>query len=128
MRWLVAHQGWYFFPLLMLEGLSLHWEGIRRVTSRGKVERRWVESAFLLVRLGGLVALVFWFLPPGKAVAVLGRPAGPVRSLHGVLVRPEPHRDAAGLTQAEARLPAPPGADEPQHHRRATGARSSWAD
>ena len=44
MRWLVAHQGWYFFPLLLLEGLSLHTDGIRRVTSRGKIERRWVES------------------------------------------------------------------------------------
>jgi fatty acid desaturase len=72
MRWVVAHQGWYFFPLLMLEGLSLHWEGIRRVTSRGRVERRWVEGAFLLVRLGGLVGLVFWLLPPEKAAAVLG--------------------------------------------------------
>lgn len=71
MRWLVAHQGWYFFPLLLLEGLSLHWDGIRRILGRGKVERRWVESGFLLVRLGGMVGLVFWFLPPGKAVAVL---------------------------------------------------------
>lgn len=71
MRWLVARQGWYFFPLLLLEGLSLHWDGIRRILGRGKVERRWVESGFLLVRLGGLVGLVFWFLPPGKAVAVL---------------------------------------------------------
>ena len=71
MRWLVAHQGWYFFPLLLLEGLSLHWDGIRRILGRGKVERRWVECGFLLVRLGGMVGLVFWFLPPGKAVAVL---------------------------------------------------------
>ena len=27
MRWLVAHQGWYFFPILLLEGLSLHHDG-----------------------------------------------------------------------------------------------------
>ena len=47
MRWLVAHQGWYFFPLLLLEGLSLHADGIRRVASRQKVERRWVELTFL---------------------------------------------------------------------------------
>ena len=71
MRWLVAHQGWYFFPLLLLEGLSLHIDGIRRVTSRQKVERRWVELTFLTVRLGGLAALVFWVLPPEKAIAVL---------------------------------------------------------
>ena len=71
MRWLVAHQGWYFFPILLLEGLSLHTDGIKRVVSRGKVERRWVELAFLTVRLGGLVALTFWVLPPEKAIAVL---------------------------------------------------------
>ena len=51
MRWLLAHQGWYFFPLLLLEGLSLHVEAVKRVTSRGPVERRWVEAGFLAVRL-----------------------------------------------------------------------------
>jgi fatty acid desaturase len=71
MRWLVAHQGWYFFPLLLLEGLSLHVSGIRRVLGRTRIDRRWVELAFLTVRLGGLVALTFWVLSPEKAVAVL---------------------------------------------------------
>ncbi|WP_404388793.1 fatty acid desaturase family protein [Humibacillus xanthopallidus] len=33
-RWAVRHQGWYFFPLTLFEGVSLHWDGIRRVTSR----------------------------------------------------------------------------------------------
>jgi len=37
MRWLVDHQGWYFFPILLLEGLSMHWEAIRRVISRGQL-------------------------------------------------------------------------------------------
>ncbi|HET9649115.1 MAG TPA: acyl-CoA desaturase, partial [Microlunatus sp.] len=71
LRWLVAHQGWYFFPILLLEGLSLHVDGIKRVLGAGPVNRRWVELAFLTVRLGGLVALMFWVLPPEKAVAVL---------------------------------------------------------
>jgi fatty acid desaturase len=71
LRWLVAHQGWYFFPLLVLEGVSLHTDGLKRVLSRDKVERRWVEIAFLTVRLGGLTALVLAVLPPGKAVAFL---------------------------------------------------------
>ncbi|GAA3624354.1 fatty acid desaturase family protein [Microlunatus ginsengisoli] len=71
MRWLVAHQGWYFFPILLLEGLSLHFAGIKRVVTPGKVDRRWVELAFLTVRLGGLVTLMLWVLPPGKAGAVL---------------------------------------------------------
>ncbi|HEX3199774.1 MAG TPA: acyl-CoA desaturase, partial [Propionibacteriaceae bacterium] len=71
MTWLVSHQGWYFFPILLLEGLSMHSEGFRRGLSRGPVERRWVELSMLTVRLGGLVALVFLVLPPGKAVAFL---------------------------------------------------------
>ena len=71
LQWLVAHQGWYFFPLLLLEGLSLHTDGLKRVLSRGKVERRWVEIAFLTVRLGGLAALVLAVLSPGKAAAFL---------------------------------------------------------
>ncbi len=71
MRWLVAHQGWYFFPILLLEGLSLHVDGIKRVSRPGRVDRRWVELAFLTVRLGGLVALLLWVLPPEKAIAVL---------------------------------------------------------
>ena len=71
MRWLVAHQGWYFFPILLLEGVSLHTDGVRRVTRRAKLERRWVEMLFLAVRLGGLVGLMFWVLSPEKAIAVL---------------------------------------------------------
>ena len=70
-RWLVAHQGWYFFPLTLLEGLSLHWSGIRRVASRDKVERRWVEVAFLSVRLTAYPVLLFSVLSPGKALACL---------------------------------------------------------
>ena len=95
MRWLLAHQGWYFFPLLLLEGLSLHVEAVKRVTGRGPVERRWVEAGFLAVRLGGLLALVLLVLPLRKAAAFIGRRAGGVRALHGRHLRPEPHRDAA---------------------------------
>jgi fatty acid desaturase len=71
MAWLVAHQGWYFFPLLLLEGLSLHVSGIRRAFSKDPVERRWLEIAFLVIRLGGLVALVLIVLSPVKAAAFL---------------------------------------------------------
>jgi fatty acid desaturase len=66
MRWLVAHQGCYFFPILLLLGVSLHTDGIRRVISRDKIQRRWVELSLLALRLGGLVALVFLVLPRGR--------------------------------------------------------------
>jgi fatty acid desaturase len=71
-RWLAAHQGWWFFPVLLLEGVQLHASGIRRVLSREKVERRWVEATFLTLRIGGYLAIVLAVLPPGKAAAFLG--------------------------------------------------------
>ena len=70
-RWLVAHQGWWFFPILLLEGINLHVSGLRRVFGREKVERRWVESTLLILRIGGYLAIVFSILPPGKAVVFL---------------------------------------------------------
>jgi len=70
-RWLVAHQGWWFFPILLLEGVNLHISGIRRILGREKVERRWVESTLLILRIGGYLAIVFAVLPPGKAVVFL---------------------------------------------------------
>ncbi|WGW12352.1 acyl-CoA desaturase [Saxibacter everestensis] len=70
-RWLVARQGWFFFPLLLLEGISLHTIGIRRVFGRGKLNRRWVEIVFLAIRLGGYLALVLLVLSPGKAAVFL---------------------------------------------------------
>ena len=72
MRWVVAHQGWYFFPLLLLEGLSLHKDAVRRVVSRRPIERRWFELGFLAIRLGGLLVLAFLTLSPGIAFAFLG--------------------------------------------------------
>ncbi|HWS50900.1 MAG TPA: acyl-CoA desaturase [Microbacterium sp.] len=70
-RWMMSHQGAFFFPLLFLEGISLHASSVRRVLSREPVERRWIEIAFLSIRLGGFVALAFVVLSPGLAVAFL---------------------------------------------------------
>ena len=72
MRWVVAHQGWYFFPILLLEGLSLHKDAVHRVVSRRPIERRWLEMGFLAIRLGGLLVLAFLTLSPGIAFAFLG--------------------------------------------------------
>ena len=33
-RWLARHQGWYFFPLLTLEGLNLHAASVRPLVAR----------------------------------------------------------------------------------------------
>ncbi|EFP09079.1 MULTISPECIES: fatty acid desaturase family protein [unclassified Leucobacter] len=70
--WLRSHQGVFFFPVLLLEGLSLHASSVRRVLARGHLDRRWVEIAFLSVRIIGYLGLVFWVLSPGIAAAFLG--------------------------------------------------------
>jgi fatty acid desaturase len=71
LRWVLAHQGAFFFPILLLEGLSLHASSIRRVVAREKVTRRPVEVAFLALRIGGFLALVFVVLSPEKAAVFM---------------------------------------------------------
>lgn len=70
--WLRAHQGLFFFPILLLEGVSLHVSGIRRVATSQRLDRRWVEIGLLSVRLVGFTTLVFVVLSPGIAFAFLG--------------------------------------------------------
>ena len=71
-KWLGDRQGWLFFPLLTLEGLSLHVASLRHLLRRNatKVER--IEAAIVLSRLGLYVAALLVLLPIGKAGAFLG--------------------------------------------------------
>ena len=70
-RWVIAHQGAFFFPILLLEGLSLHASSVHRVLAREPIARRPVEITFLAVRIVGYLALVFLVLSPGKAAVFL---------------------------------------------------------
>jgi fatty acid desaturase len=68
--WFTRRQGWLFFPLLTLEGVNLHAQGILRLLDRtDPVRRRRIEGALVGGRLGGYVLAVFLLLPPGKAAA-----------------------------------------------------------
>ncbi|UGS27560.1 acyl-CoA desaturase [Microbacterium resistens] len=87
-RWLRAHQGVFFFPILLLEGISLHASSARRVFARGRLERRWAEAAFLGIRMIGYVALVFLVLSPGIAVAFLAVQLGVFGFYMGVAFAP----------------------------------------
>jgi hypothetical protein len=117
-KWLVSHQGWCFFPILMLEGLSLRSEGFRRGVRRGSVERRWIELSLLTVRLGGLVALVFLVLSPGKAA---GYPAVEL-AVFGFYLGSSFAPNHIGMPlvfpKTKIGLLAPTGPDESQHQRR----------
>ncbi|GIG21308.1 fatty acid desaturase [Cellulomonas chitinilytica] len=70
-RWFLRKQGWFFFPLLFLEGLALHVAAIKRVASREPMERRGVEISMLAVRLLGGLGLVLLVMSPTKAVVFL---------------------------------------------------------
>lgn len=72
MVFLRAHQGWWFFPILMLEGLHLHIQGFRTVLGRDPVAHRWTELGLMSVRMGGYLAVLLIFLPVGLAAAFLG--------------------------------------------------------
>lgn len=70
--WFLKHQGTFFFPLLFLEGLNLHVQGLRYILDRrNPVQQRSLEITFLAVRLIGLPLLIFSTLPPLAGVGVL---------------------------------------------------------
>jgi fatty acid desaturase len=71
---ITRYQGWLFFPLLTLEGLNLHVTSIRSLLRGTRADRavRRRELATIGVRLGAYLAVIFWALPPGLAVAFLG--------------------------------------------------------
>lgn len=71
--WLVRRQGWFFFPLLTLEGLNLHAASIRSgLDHTSTAPWRRLELSLVLIRLAAYVAVLFVFLPVGLAVAFFG--------------------------------------------------------
>jgi fatty acid desaturase len=69
-RWTTRHQAFLFFPLLLLEGLNLHWSGIRAAWD-GEMRFRWLERAMLAVHLGVYLTAVFTVLSPLTAIAFI---------------------------------------------------------
>ncbi|RIJ76894.1 acyl-CoA desaturase [Nakamurella silvestris] len=70
--WLSRHQGWWFFPILLLEGMNLHFQSFQTLLARGPVKRRSLELTFLIGRFAAYLTVLFLFLPLGLAVAFLG--------------------------------------------------------
>lgn len=69
--WLARRQGWFFLPLLTLEGLNLHVASVRAVLGREPLPHRWVEAPVLLARLALYVGVLFALFPPRLAIAFL---------------------------------------------------------
>src|SRR6202012_3922490 len=72
MAMLTRRQGYLFFPLLMFEGVNLHYTSVRSLFGAGKPKKRVMEIITIALRLTLYVAAVFWFLPLGMAFAFLG--------------------------------------------------------
>lgn len=70
-KWFGRRQGWFFFPLLLLEGLNLHVQSLKRAFAAEHFERRGVEIGTLLGRLGAETALVAVVMSPVKALLFL---------------------------------------------------------
>jgi fatty acid desaturase len=67
LRWMAKYQAFLFFPLLLLEGLDLHWSSIKAVW-KGEVKARRLEKTLLVVNIAAYLAAVFLVLSPGVAV------------------------------------------------------------
>ena len=71
-KWFGDRQGWLFFPLLTLEGLSLHVSSLQHLFRRGATRVERIEAAVVVSRLGLYVTALYVVLPFGKASAFLG--------------------------------------------------------
>jgi fatty acid desaturase len=70
-RFIVRHQAWMFYVLIMMEGLRLHLSGYV-AASKGALKRhKAADLGMLTFHLVAYLAAVFWVLPPGKAVAFI---------------------------------------------------------
>ncbi len=68
-RLVFRFQAYLFFPMLLLEAISLHASSIRALASRARY-RAW-EAALLAVNIAGYLAMVFLVLSPVKAVVFI---------------------------------------------------------
>ena len=86
-RFLRRHQGWWFFPLLTLEGVNLHVQAFRVVLGRAAGRRR-AETVLLAARWGGYLTVLLLVLSPVRAAVFLGVQLAVVGCTWGVVSRP----------------------------------------
>ncbi|MCP2271125.1 fatty acid desaturase family protein [Actinokineospora diospyrosa] len=69
-RWTAKNQAALFFPLLLLEGLSLHWTSVQAVW-RGGIKGRRVDAVVLAAHIVVYLTAVFLVLSPPVAIAFI---------------------------------------------------------
>ena len=73
MAFITRRQGWLFFPLLTLEGLNLHFLGLKHLLDAADPSRvAGSSSALIAARFALVLVPVFLFLPLGMAFAFIG--------------------------------------------------------
>lgn len=70
-RWFTRRQGWWFWPLLLVVGLSLHVSGYKALLSWPGIRHRRLELAIITGRLAAGTALLFAVMSPAKALVFL---------------------------------------------------------
>jgi len=72
LAFITRRQGWLFYPLMILEGLNLHFHSLRSLVERREVKGRWFELSMIALRFAIYFGVVFWVLPLGMAFAFIG--------------------------------------------------------
>jgi len=72
LRWITQRQGWLFFPILMGEGLNLHYRSVASLVTGGTRKQKWTELPGIALHFGLYLVPIFWFLPLGMAFAFIG--------------------------------------------------------
>jgi fatty acid desaturase len=72
LRFFRLRQGWFFFPLLTLEGVNLHAQSFIVGFSRRSGKWQPMEMTLLIIRWSAYLSLLLIVLSPGKAAAFLG--------------------------------------------------------
>jgi fatty acid desaturase len=69
-RTMAERQAWFFFPILLLEGIAMHVASIRDLARRRGREAR-TEAALLIAHTALYLGAVFWLLSPVHAIVFI---------------------------------------------------------
>jgi fatty acid desaturase len=69
-RWLAREQAWLFFPLLLLEAVSLQISSIQNLRGRRDSSAR-LEAVLLVGHAAAYLGVIFWLLSPLRALAFI---------------------------------------------------------
>lgn len=72
LKWITQRQGWLFFPILMGEGLNLHYRSVASLVTNGTRKQKLTELPSIALHFGLYLVPLFLFLPLGMAFAFIG--------------------------------------------------------